>query len=130
MGSFSEPPADALVNAAVEAAAALSLPAFEIVFERVMSFKGNEALVLLERDGAAGIAAFRAALGWALAEVGLKAGVGGRPHMTLGHGGTELAEQTVAEPIPWAAREFVLVHSLVGKGEHRHRGRRPLVLPP
>lgn len=126
LGDFNETPPQTLVDAAVAVAAVLARSSFEIVFDRVMRFKGNRALALLADDGAGELKAFRAALGQALSQAGLGVDSGGAPHMTLGYGGDDVSE-SLADPIRWTARDFVLVHSLVGKGEHRQLGRWPLV---
>lgn len=128
LGDFNAAPAQTLVDAAVAVAAVLVRPSFELVFDRVMRFKGNRALALLADEGAGEFKAFRAALGRALSQAGLGVDSGGAPHMTLGYGGDDVSE-SLAKPIRWTAQDFVLVHSLVGKGEHRHLGRWPL-LPP
>lgn len=125
LGDFNEAPAQTLVDAAVAVAAGLARSSFEIVFDRVMRFKGSRALALLADDGAGELKAFRAALGQALSQAGLGVDAGGAPHMTLGYGGDDVSE-SLAQPIRWTAQDFVLVHSLVGKGEHRHLGRWPL----
>ena len=129
LGDFNPAPPQTLVDAAVAVAAVLARSSFEIVFDRVMRFKGNRALALLADNGAEELQAFRAALGQALSQAGLGLDSGGAPHMTLGYGGEDVSE-SLAEPIRWTAQDFVLVHSLVGKGEHRHLGRWPLVPQP
>jgi len=43
------------------------------------------------------------------------------PHMTLLYDDRVLAPRPVTR-IAWAAREFVLVHSLIGRGEYRVLG--------
>lgn len=125
LGSFREAPPQDLVDAAMAVAAGLVLQSFEIVFERVLRFKGNQALVLLEREGVTHLSAFCEALGQALVRGGVPVDIVGTPHMTLGYGGAAVSE-TLREPLRWMAPDFVLVHSLVGQGEHRHLGRWPL----
>lgn len=44
------------------------------------------------------------------------------PHVTLLYDDRSVAPQAI-EPIAWTVREFVLVHSLLGRTEHRILGR-------
>ena len=80
--------------------------------------------MLRARDGNTALRAFHAALSVQLREVGL-----GRfttaafePHVTLAYDARTIAPHEVA-PIVWRAREFVLVHSLLGKTQHMTLGR-------
>lgn len=47
------------------------------------------------------------------------------PHLTLGYVDGRPSVRMI-EPIAWTADEFVLIHSLVGRSEHRVLGRWPL----
>ncbi|MGH8283840.1 MAG: 2'-5' RNA ligase family protein [Gammaproteobacteria bacterium] len=51
------------------------------------------------------------------------------PHVTLLYGNNVMKPQSI-EPIGWTVREFVLVHSLLGRTEHRVLERWPLQPPP
>ncbi len=51
------------------------------------------------------------------------------PHVTLLYDAACVDETTV-EPVRWTAREFVLVHSLIGQGKHVTLGRWPLRASP
>ncbi len=122
LGSFRELPPQDLINAAMTVAASLALPSFQIDFGRVMRFRGNEALVLLENEGATPLTLFRCALDEALVRAHVPVNFAGTLHMTLAYGGGGVSEP-LAELVHWVAQDFVLIHSLVGQGQHRHLGR-------
>jgi 2'-5' RNA ligase len=128
LGSFVDAPPPELIDAAREVAAGLTLPAFEIVFERVMRFRGNGALVLLERAGATPLKAFLDALGHALVQAGVPVDIVGTPHMTLCYGSGAVA-QPLIEPVCWTVQAVHLIDSLVGQHLHRQLGHWPLVPP-
>lgn len=114
------------VEDARSAAAGVASDAFDARFDRVGSFAGRPGkhpFVLLGAGGASGLAALHAGLGARLAAAGLarreRAFV---PHVTLLYDTRNVAEQPV-EPLGWAVREFVLVHSLLGRTEYRVLGR-------
>lgn len=106
---------------------------FEMAFDRAVTFSGKPGhlpFVLLGREPAP-LMAFHAALERQMRQAGL--GQGGlqrrfTPHMTLLYGDHPVAEQGVA-PIAWTAREFVLVHSLIGQGRYIVLARWPLRAP-
>lgn len=122
LGDFVGVPRD-IVARAGEAAATVAMPPFEITFNRAMSFSGrpdNRPFVLLGDDGLAALKAFQRTLGTAMEKAGLKlfkADANYTPHVTLLYGDLLVAEQAV-ETVAWAAREFVLVHSLLGQSVH------------
>ncbi len=122
LGSFSEALPPGLVESAMAVAADLVLPSFEIVFGRVMRFKGNEALVLLEQEGGTALRAFRDALGQALVQAGVPVDFDGTLHMTLAYG-SEPVSEPLAESVRWVVQDFVLIDSLFGRSQHRHLGR-------
>jgi len=99
---------------------------FEVRFDRVATFGGEgNPLVLKSADegGAAGLLALHQRLGMALADTGER--IKARritPHMTLSYGGRRIAE-TPIEPLPWQARELVLIDSHVGAHRHEVLGR-------
>ncbi len=111
-----------VVGAASAAASRVSMAAFELTFDQVGSFNGRRGklpFVLRAHGGNAPLRALHAALAAELGEVGL-----GRftttqfePHVTLAYDARAVAMQDVA-PIVWRAREFVLVHSLLGQTRH------------
>jgi 2'-5' RNA ligase len=114
------------VDEARAAADGVVLDAFEARFDHVGSFAGRPGkhpFVLLGADGAPGLGALHAALGARLAAAGL-----GRrerafvPHVTLLYDARNVAARAV-DPLGWTVREFVLVHSLLGRTEYRVLGR-------
>lgn len=122
LGDFVGVPRD-IVARAGEAAATVAMPPFEMSFDRAMSFSGRpdkRPFVLLGGEGLAALKAFQRTLGTAMEKAGLKlfkADTNYTPHVTLLYGDLLVAEQAV-ETINWTAREFVLVHSLLGQGVH------------
>jgi RNA 2',3'-cyclic 3'-phosphodiesterase len=110
-----------IVDLAVNAATGIESPSFDVVFDRVMSFKRrrNAPLVLCGGDGVAALESFQRDLGNAIHKVGLgtKAQQRFKPHVTLLYDDQSVVEHAV-EPIGWTAHEFVLVHSLLGQTRH------------
>jgi RNA 2',3'-cyclic 3'-phosphodiesterase len=125
---------DGLVETAQEVASQIAMPAFEVTFDRAMSFSGspkNKLFVLRgnERDdgGLAALMAFQKVFYLAMCLAGLqgpRANAKFAPHVTLMYDSQGVPEQTV-EPIRWTAHDFVLVHSLLGQTKHIHLGRWP-----
>jgi 2'-5' RNA ligase len=119
-----------VVTAAIEAAAAVVMPPFDVLLDRAASFRGrpgNCPYVLQGGDGVVGLLALHEQLGTALRRVGLGRWVKPHclPHMTLLYGDHSIANHPV-EPIGWTAREVVLVRSLYGRGRHEYLARRVL----
>lgn len=119
-----------VVAAAGEAASAVAMPSFEVVFDRAMSFSGrprNRPFVLRGGEGVAALAAFQQALGLAMKKAGLGRWAESQftPHVTLLYDDHGVTEQVV-ETISWTAHEFVLVHSLLGQSVHVPLARWPL----
>ncbi|UGB37094.1 RNA 2',3'-cyclic phosphodiesterase [Frateuria soli] len=117
------------VDEARAAATAVALPSFEARFDRVGSFRGRAGkhpFVLLGAEGSTGLAALYEALATQLVAAGLvrreRAFV---PHLTLLYDACTVAPQPV-EPLRWTVREFLLIHSLLGRTEYRVLGRWPL----
>ncbi len=125
IGEYPSFPKD-IAARAVEAAAAVALPPFEIAFDRVMSFSGKpgQLPLVLRGNGAAGVTALQNALGSALAKTGLGARQSA-PHLTLLYDARRIDEQPI-DPIGWIVREFVLVHSLLGQTSYIPLGKWPL----
>lgn len=114
----------AIVAAASRAGGELALPSFIVTLDHAASFYGrshNRPFVLRGADSDLGLLhELHRALGDRLAAHGL-----GRyatrtfaPHLTLLYD-DKLVPALAIEPIRWTVREFVLVHSLLGRGEHR-----------
>ena len=120
---------ESLVGAASEAAAAMAIPPFGVSFDRVASFPGRAGkrpCVLRAGDEHSNepLDAFQRALGELLRKQGLGRHVERRftPHVTLLYDERTLPPEAV-DPIGWSVRDFVLIHSLLGKTEHRVLGR-------
>lgn len=117
------------VDEACAAAAGVAVPSFEARFERVDSFRGRPGkhpFVLLGAEGIVGLAGLYESLGARLATAGLarreRAFV---PHITLLYDARTVAPRPI-EPLGWTVREFLLIHSLLGRTEYRVLGRWPL----
>ncbi|MGE0750082.1 MAG: 2'-5' RNA ligase family protein [Variibacter sp.] len=112
----------AAINEAARATAA-TMPAFVVAFDSVMSFRGTRPpLVLLPRSDVTALEALYRLLGHAL----VRAGLGRRlrsaftSHVTLLYGDRGIEEHAV-DPITWLVEDFVLIHSVRGRG-HRLLG--------
>lgn len=113
----------AVIEQAQRAAAQVVATAFEVAFDRVKSFAGRaekKPCVLLGAEGDTPLQSLRGQLGERLIQAGLGKQVTREftPHVTLRYERILVPEQSVA-PIAWTVREFALVHSLLGKTEHR-----------
>jgi 2'-5' RNA ligase len=128
LGDFAGVPPDTVARAC-DAALAVAMPPFDVSFDRAASFRKprNCPFVLQGSEGVAAVTAFQQALGAAMKNVGLARSVESRftPHVTLLYDDRCVAEQAI-EPVAWTAREFVLVHSLIGRSLHVPLGRWPL----
>lgn len=120
---------ESLIAAASEAAVRIAVPPFEAGFDCVASFPGHArkrpcVLRSGKDDSNPGLFALQAELGERLRAAGLGRYIERRftPHVTLLYDESRLAPEAVP-PIVWRVREFALVHSLIGKGEHRVLGR-------
>lgn len=102
---------------------------FALCFDRVMSFArriDNRPFVLLAQEGLQALLGLQRALGEAMKQVGfLKVDRGFTPHVTLLYDRLQIPMQPV-EPVQWQAQEIVLIHSLLGRTQHRVLARWPL----
>lgn len=120
------PPAK--VRAALEAAATLAIPSFDVAFDQAMTYAKSKAFVLCGDDGIAALADFRQRLGEALADAGFKPERSFTPHMTVAY--TKLkVDRHAIDPIRWRAGSFALIESHVGEGIHEVIGQWPPVRP-
>lgn len=125
LGEYAEVPADK-VALVMKAAASVPPPAFDIVFEKAMSFaKGALALCSDDEVGISALKAFRQRLGEALADAGLKPARSFTPHMTLAYARRKLERHSLEGPVRWTAGSLVLIDSHVGEGVHEVLGRWP-----
>jgi RNA 2',3'-cyclic 3'-phosphodiesterase len=110
-------------------ASTVAMPPFTVAFDGAGSFRGrpgHRPFVLRGEDGVAGLMMLQQRLGLAMAKAGL--GCFGKlytPHMTLLYGDRLVAERPV-DAVSWAVREFVLVHSLLGRSRYNVLARFPL----
>ena len=126
LGDFVHLPPDDVVGRVRAAAAGLALPAFDATFNQVVSFHGrrdHRPFVMLGDEGVGGLMAFQAALGEALQHAAVPVPRGHfKPHITLLYDRGGFAPKAV-EPITWTVREFVLIHSWLGKTRYDELGR-------
>jgi len=126
LGDFPGIPQDVVAMSA-KAAAAVKMAPFDIEFDRASSFggrRGGRPFVLCGTDGIAEVTLLHAELGALLAITGVEGRLERQytPHLTLLYDDRNVAPQTV-ESIHWTVREFVLVHSLLGRTQHTPLGR-------
>jgi 2'-5' RNA ligase len=126
LGDFVQPPPEDLLARTRSAADALALPAFDVTFDRVVSMHGRRdkrPFVLAGDAGVAGLKAFQSALGESLHQAGVPVPEGQfKPHVTLLYDRGGFASKAV-EPVTWKVREFVLIHSWLGKTRYDELGR-------
>jgi len=116
---------EGLAQEAAEIAASIRMPAFRVIFDRLVG--GNRSALLLPSEPLEALRMFRERLGFALMRAGIafRQSGGFTPHVTLLYGGQPMPEQEI-EPISWLAQDFVLIDSLVGETRHIEVGRWPL----
>lgn len=131
LGDHAGLPRGVVDAAGVAAERAAATAPFQAAFDSVSSFAGrsrNRPCVLRGAgDDLAPLVALQQELGAAMAAAGLGRHVGRdfTPHVTLLYDDRGLEPQPV-ERIAWTVRDVVLVHSLLGRTEHRILGRWPL----
>jgi len=119
-----------IVDSAIQAAAKINQPAFEVVFDRAGSFAGapgKNPFVLQGDNDATALHDFRFILTNTLRAAGVpsKSGKQFTPHITLLRDARLVSEHPIT-PLRWIVREFVLVHSLLGRTKHIPLARWPL----
>jgi len=121
-----------LVEAARDAATRVSEVAFEVAFDRLMSFNRSGAVVLVASDNVPEIRRFWESLGFAMEATPLAPYARAAsenaltPHMTLFYDRDIAIPKHEILPVRWLVRDFVLVHSRLGQGRHVYLGRWPL----
>lgn len=121
LGDWAGVPED-VVPAAMRAAGALHEAPFDLVFDTVASFAARRAqkpFVLKSASGNEALRGFHARFAGELRQAGLAqwARASFEPHVTLAYDRKLVAPQPV-EPVAWRARDFALVHSLLGQTRH------------
>jgi RNA 2',3'-cyclic 3'-phosphodiesterase len=119
-----------LLAAAKTAAGRVGAMEFDVAFDKVSSFRGRprkHPLILGGGEDLRLLHVFQKRLGEHLAQAGLGRLLAHQfvPHVTLLYADKELRSRSV-EPIRWRVCEFALVHSLLGRTEHRVLERWPL----
>lgn len=125
VGEFARLP-EAVVAAAMQAGSIVRLAPFEVRVTHAMSFDGRlrpgqrRPIVLRCDRGEREFIHLRRSISDAMQWVRLSRGLaaGFVPHVTLLYDEEQLADTSLLEPISWTVREFVLVQSLVGRGQH------------
>jgi len=122
LGDYAELPPDLVVGAKQAAKQMIAAP-FDVAFDHVASFATRvekKPCVLLGEEGDTPLRRLRKLLGECLIEAnqGKHVTRDFTPHVTLLYDRTLVPPHVVA-PISWTVREFALVHSLLGKTEHR-----------
>jgi 2'-5' RNA ligase len=128
LGDFREPVADIITQASAAAATLRATP-FEVVLDRVTTFRGRFQAPCVLRCAPASEQAVRAvwsALGDALADLGADHRIDNRfiAHVTIAYGDRMLQEPIAIEPIVWRVDEFTLMDS--HKSQYRVEARWPL----
>jgi 2'-5' RNA ligase len=114
-----------IVSLASGAASQVRVLAFEVAFARVESFRNSTGVYPFVLSGpAAQWKSLHDALRIALDGAGLGGATKGefKPHVTLTYDEVRVKPAAIA-PIAWTVRDFVLVHSRLGKTEHIHLAR-------
>ena len=128
VGDYAGLPQD-VVSSVREVAAAVAMPPFTVAFNAAASLRGrpgNQPFVLRGDDGVVGLMALQGRLGPAMEKAGLgRAAPHYTPHVTLLYGDRFVADHAIPA-VSWAVREFVLVHSLLGRSCYRLLARFPL----
>jgi 2'-5' RNA ligase len=125
LGDYVQVPADKVAQAS-NAAASVPMPAFDVAFEKSMSYaKGALVLCADDEESVSALRAFRQRLGEALADAGLKPSRSFAPHMTVAYARRKLEKHALEAPVRWTAGSLVLIDSHVGEGVHEVLGRWP-----
>ncbi len=119
---------DEIVTLASGAASQVNVPVFDVAFPRVQSFRNSTGVYpsVLTGDKTQW-RTLHEALRTALTDAGLGGATRGdfEPHVTLTYDKVRVKPKAIA-PIGWTVKDFVLIHSELGKTTHNHLGRWPL----
>jgi 2'-5' RNA ligase len=134
LGNFAGGLPQERVDAAIKAAASIRMEPFSVEFDHALSFAPKPRpgpLVLGGSEGVVGLHTLHDALTRALQNAGfgdpavLPNAAPYTPHVTLAYGMPWIAARPV-EAASWNVREFVLMHSLLGRTRHIALARWPL----
>ena len=130
IGDYLGMPPQSVIDALRQTADGLTLPAFEVAFDRVSSFSGapgKHPHVLLGGKGVEALKAFRDDLFKATIRQGVKplSREAFNPHVTLSYADRRRPERPI-RPLAWRPDEFLLIHSEVGRSIYHTLGRWPL----
>jgi 2'-5' RNA ligase len=117
-----------VVRLSKEAAEKVEVAPSDVTFNRVESFRNRAGIYPFVLTGdAAQWRELHASLAAALKKVGLGAATSGdfQPHVTLTYDEIR-AKPAAVDTIGWTVRDFVLIHSRLGKTTHHHLARWPL----
>ncbi|WEZ84786.1 2'-5' RNA ligase family protein [Rhizobium sp. 32-5/1] len=130
VGAYTHLPDDVVFTVSEAMSAVRAMP-FEVSFDRIMSFATgySRPLVLTSAVRSEEMMDLHVQLAKEMWSAGLIFSYNPRfkPHMTLLYDEATVAERELAEPVRWTVREFVLIHSLVGRSEYEYLGRWPLL---
>ena len=119
---------DHAIHTACRAAGEIAVAPVVATLDNVLTLRsGAEPFPTALMGFNAGIRAFNKMLGERLVANGLRAGGAINPHMTLFYAAEPVIPRAI-EPIRFKVDEFVLIHSVQGRGEHHVLGRWPLRL--
>ncbi|MBB5862788.1 2'-5' RNA ligase family protein [Xanthomonas sp. 3058] len=113
-----------LLSRASQAAARVTLDAFEIEFDRVGTFGGRCSqlpCVLRGEERVRGLYELQGVLGRQLAHVGIAGDAQYTPHMTLLYCAQALPQRR-CDALAWTVREFALVRSFLGQSRYQIEG--------
>jgi len=114
------------LQAVLDAAGSVELPAFPVILDRALTFAGSLPLVLQASRGLDAVPALGRALQLAVAKVlKLRLELSSTPHLTVLYSNKALVARAI-EPVRWTATEFVLVRNHPGESRLDIRGRFPL----
>ncbi|MEA9556145.1 2'-5' RNA ligase family protein [Xanthomonas nasturtii] len=117
-----------LVSRASQAAERVAMEAFDVEFDRVVTFGGRRSqlpCVLRGEERVRGLYALQGALGRQLAHVGIAGDAQYTPHMTLLYCNQTLPQRR-CDALAWTVRDFALVRSFLGQSRYQIEGRWPL----
>jgi RNA 2',3'-cyclic 3'-phosphodiesterase len=123
LGDYSGLPTEVVRTAETACSAvAATMPSFEVELDHIKSFSGKyrRPLVILDNGNNAALFKLQRHLGVALGVRG--ANLRFTPHITLLYDEQSLAAKPI-EPLRWTVKDFVLIHSLLGKSRYIELGR-------